>query len=111
MSQHFMIKRLSILSALAAAPLGIVMAMAGTAQAGAHSGQGVSNIEELPVRAGDWSDEEIARGRKQLVAAIDAAWIRIIDSRRDQAFWQGLADTLPAWDRMIEEFNAKTGVD
>ena len=84
MSQHFMIKRLSILSALAAATLGIVMAMAGTAQAGAHSGQGVSNIEELPVRSGDWSDEEIARGRKQLVAAIDAAWIRIIDSRRDQ---------------------------
>ena len=32
------------------------------------------------------------------------------DSRRDQAFWQGLADTLPAWDAMIDEFNAKTGV-
>jgi len=32
------------------------------------------------------------------------------DSRRDQAFWQGLADSLPAWDRMIEDFNAKTGM-
>ena len=33
------------------------------------------------------------------------------DSRRDQSFWQGLADTLPAWDAMIEEFNARTGVE
>ena len=33
------------------------------------------------------------------------------DSRRDQSFWRGLADTLPAWDDMIDEFNAKTGVE
>ena len=33
------------------------------------------------------------------------------DSRRDQAFWRGLADTLPAWDAMIDEFNGKTGVE
>ncbi|MDC0033277.1 pyridoxal-phosphate dependent enzyme [Alphaproteobacteria bacterium] len=32
------------------------------------------------------------------------------DSRRDQAFWRGLAETLPAWDRAIEDFNGKTGV-
>jgi cysteine synthase len=33
------------------------------------------------------------------------------DSRRDQGFWQGLAATLPAWDAMINDFNAKTGVE
>ncbi len=32
------------------------------------------------------------------------------DRRRDQSFWRGLVDELPAWDRMIEEFNAETGV-
>jgi len=30
--------------------------------------------------------------------------------RRSQDFWQGLVDLIPAWDRMIEEFNASTGV-
>jgi cysteine synthase len=33
------------------------------------------------------------------------------DSRRDQLFWQNLADMLPDWDRMIEDFNGLTGVD
>jgi hypothetical protein len=31
------------------------------------------------------------------------------DKRRDQRFWQGLADSIPAWDRMITEFNAEVG--
>jgi cysteine synthase len=31
-------------------------------------------------------------------------------SRRDQRFWKGLRDILPAWDAMIDEFNARTGV-
>jgi cysteine synthase len=31
------------------------------------------------------------------------------DSRRSQQFWQGLVDTIPAWDRQIEEFNAEIG--
>jgi hypothetical protein len=31
-------------------------------------------------------------------------------ARRDQRFWTGLRDLLPAWDTMIEEFNARTGV-
>ena len=26
--------------------------------------------------------------------------------RRPQAFWDGLMDLVPAWDRMIEDFNA-----
>ena len=33
------------------------------------------------------------------------------DRRRNQSFWHGLADALPVWDRMIEDFNEKTGVD
>ncbi len=53
-------------------------------QAGAHGGAKASKIDELPVRSGDWSPEEIARGREQLTAAFDAAWIRIIASGRDQ---------------------------
>ncbi len=31
------------------------------------------------------------------------------DRRRKQEFWQGLADTIPAWDRLIEDFNAEIG--
>ncbi len=57
---------------------------AGPAWAGAHGGQAVSKIDELPVRSGDWSPEEVARGREQLIRAFDAAWIRIIASGRDQ---------------------------
>jgi cysteine synthase A len=30
--------------------------------------------------------------------------------RRDQSFWRGLRDLLPAWDAMIEEFNGRTGL-
>ena len=33
------------------------------------------------------------------------------DCRRNQSFWRGLAATLPDWDRMIEDFNGKTGVE
>ena len=30
--------------------------------------------------------------------------------RREQTFWRGLRDLLPAWDAMIEEFNGRTGL-
>jgi cysteine synthase len=30
-------------------------------------------------------------------------------ARRSQEFWRGLRDLLPAWDEMIQEFNARTG--
>jgi len=30
--------------------------------------------------------------------------------RREQRFWKGLRELLPAWDAMIEEFNARTGL-
>jgi|GEM_PF-779877 len=69
-------------TALLATTAGLMLAS--TAYAGAHGGQGVSKIEDLPVRSGDWSPAEVAKGREQLVAAIDAAWIRIIASGRDQ---------------------------
>jgi ABC-type amino acid transport substrate-binding protein len=56
----------------------------GAALAGAHGGQAVSKMEDLPVRSGDWSPAEEAKGREQLVRAIDAAWIRFIASGEDQ---------------------------
>ena len=31
------------------------------------------------------------------------------DRRKDQRFWQGLVDTIPEWDRLIEEFNDEVG--
>ena len=35
--------------------------------------------------------------------------IEDFDSRRKQDFWQKLVDTIPAWDRLIEDFNAEIG--
>jgi cysteine synthase len=32
------------------------------------------------------------------------------EARRDQRFWAGLRDLLPAWDAMIAEFNGRTGL-
>ncbi len=31
------------------------------------------------------------------------------DRRRNQRFWQGLVDTIPEWDRLIDEFNDEVG--
>jgi cysteine synthase A len=31
------------------------------------------------------------------------------EARRDQSFWRTMRDVLPVWDRMIEEFNRRTG--
>lgn len=81
-----------ILTLTACAPLSLIagLTMSGAlfvsshALGAAHRGGGVSNIEELPVREGDWSAEEIARGREQLVRAFDAAWIRVIASGKDR---------------------------
>ena len=33
------------------------------------------------------------------------------DRRRDQGFWRGLQDAIPLWDRLIEQFNAATGLN
>lgn len=35
--------------------------------------------------------------------------IEDFDGRREQSFWDGLLDLVPAWDAMIEEFNGRTG--
>ena len=32
------------------------------------------------------------------------------EKRKDQSFWNGLIDSIPAWDRLIESFNAAAGV-
>ena len=32
------------------------------------------------------------------------------EARRDERFWVGLRDLLPAWDAMIQEFNERTGL-
>jgi hypothetical protein len=32
------------------------------------------------------------------------------NARSSQSFWDGLLDLVPAWDAMIAEFNAKSGV-
>ena len=58
---------------------------AGPAWSGAHAGAKVSDIDSLPSRTGDWSEEEVARGREQLIRAFDAGWIRFIHARKDQA--------------------------
>lgn len=42
-----------------------------------------SNVDAMPVRSGNWSEEDIARGREQLIRAFDAGWIRVIASRKD----------------------------
>jgi len=86
-----MIQRISIVAATVAA----TFVFATTANAGAHRGQAVSKIEELPVRSGDWSEEETAKGQKQLVAAFDAAWIRIIASGRDQEVLKKYPENMP----------------
>ena len=31
------------------------------------------------------------------------------DRRKDRCFWQDLVDSIPAWDRLIEDFNAEVG--
>jgi cysteine synthase A len=33
------------------------------------------------------------------------------EARRHQSFWRGLRDLVPLWDEMIDEFNARTGVE
>jgi hypothetical protein len=32
------------------------------------------------------------------------------EKRKNQSFWRGLIDAIPAWDRLIDEFNADAGV-
>lgn len=66
-----------------------------SAWAGAHGGAKVSNVEELPARNGDWSAEEIARGREQLIRAFDAAWVRILASGKDREILETEPESQP----------------
>jgi hypothetical protein len=61
-----------------------VLAGPSVALAGAHGGQAMSKLDELPMRSGDWSPEEVVKGRRQLVQAFDAAWIRIVHDGKDR---------------------------
>jgi hypothetical protein len=60
-----------------------VLITAGHASADERGGAEASNVDQLPARNGDWSDEETAKGREQLIRAFDAGWIRVIASRKD----------------------------
>jgi hypothetical protein len=31
------------------------------------------------------------------------------ERRKDQRFWRSLVETIPMWDRLIEDFNAEVG--
>lgn len=69
-------------------------------------GAGTDHIEEL-----DWA------GRERIFNLGYFTWVEQqdvsladFDVRRDQAFWNALHGMTPAWDAMIEEFNAATGV-
>ena len=33
------------------------------------------------------------------------------DRRKDQSFWRDVAASAPAWDRLIQDFNAEAGVN
>jgi len=79
----------------AALAMTLGLSVSGLAQAGAHGGRAVSKIEDLPARNGDWSAEEIAKGREQLVAAFDAAWIRVIEEGLDQEVLQKYPENMP----------------
>ncbi|MBT8444908.1 MAG: hypothetical protein HKN81_06935 [Gammaproteobacteria bacterium] len=72
-----------------------ILMPASAAWAGAHGGAKVSNVEELPARDGDWSDEEIARGREQLIRAFDAAWVRILASGKDREILETEPESQP----------------
>jgi cysteine synthase A len=37
--------------------------------------------------------------------------IEDFDSRKHQAFWRALTETIPAWDRLIEDFNVEVGAN
>ncbi|MCC5795468.1 MAG: transporter substrate-binding domain-containing protein [Chromatiales bacterium] len=67
--------------------IGLVLSAALPVQsvlAGGHGGAPISNVDELPVRSGDWSPEELAKGRRQLIAAFDAAWVRVVATGKDR---------------------------
>lgn len=58
----------------------VLLTSATTAFAGAHGNSKFTDVDKLQARQGNWSAEETAKGREQLVRAFDAAWIEVVDS-------------------------------
>jgi len=74
--------------------------------------------EHLAGIADDHAIELDTEGRKRVFNLGYYTWVEQqgvpladFDRRRDQRFWRGLQDAIPVWDRMIEEFNARTGLN
>ena len=64
----------------------------------------------------DHFEELTARGRDRIFNLGYYTWveqqgvsIEEFNARRDQRFWRGLRDLVPAWDELIDRFNAETG--
>jgi cysteine synthase A len=74
--------------------------------------------EHLAGLADDHTIELDTAGRKRVFNLGYYTWVEQqgvplaeFDRRRDQRFWRGLQGAIPVWDRMIEEFNARTGLN
>ncbi|MBV9065064.1 MAG: pyridoxal-5'-phosphate-dependent protein subunit beta, partial [Methylobacteriaceae bacterium] len=71
----------------------------------------------LEAIADDHTLELTHQGRKRIFNLGYYTWVEQqgvrfdgFEKRKDQSFWRGLIDTIPAWDRLIESFNAQAGV-
>jgi hypothetical protein len=74
--------------------------------------------EHLAGLADDHTIELDTEGRKRVFNLGYYTWVEQqgvpladFDRRRDQRFWRGLQGAIPVWDRMIEDFNARTGLN
>ena len=63
--------------------------------AGAHGNASFSELDKLPVRNGNWSAAEAAKGREQLIRAFDAAWIQIVNSGRYLEILESEPENMP----------------
>jgi len=74
--------------------------------------------EHLAGIADDHAVELDTQGRQRIFNLGYYTWVEQqgvplaeFDRRRDPRFWRKLQDAVPVWDRMIEEFNARTGLN
>ena len=66
-------------------------------------------VEHAALRNGVPVDARVESGRTP-IHALQRLWsVEDFDRRKDQRFWRGLVDSIPAWDRLIDEFNAEVG--
>jgi len=52
----------------------------------------------------------VGGGRQSFCSTLDAVSTNALTFVSER-FWRGLQDAIPVWDRMIEEFNARTGLN